>query len=57
MHAGQRKKRKTMGIETLCERGIAGNAKFLTQRRNVFPGPGGTVFTEQDPVVSFRIPM
>jgi len=46
-----------MGIETICEGGIGGCAKVYIQLRNIFPGMGGTITTEQDFVVAYRVPL
>jgi len=46
-----------MGIETICEGGIGGSAKVYIQLRNIFPGLGGTISTEQDFVVAYRVPL
>jgi len=45
-----------MGIETICEGGLGGSAKVYIQLRKIFPGLGGTLTTEQDFVVAYRLP-
>lgn len=43
-------------VETICEAGFGGEARVFLQLRNVFPGPGGVVKTDQDIAVGFRVP-
>ena len=43
-------------IDNVYEAGYGGEARVFLQLRNVFPGPGGVVKTEQDIAVAFRIP-
>ncbi len=45
-----------MGIETICCGGYGGSAEVHIQIRNVFPGLGGIIRTEQDFVAACRIP-
>ncbi|MFW6138478.1 MAG: hypothetical protein ACOC7U_04820 [Spirochaetota bacterium] len=45
-----------MGVETVCEGGVGGSATVYIQLRNSFPGLGGTIYTEQDFVVAYRVP-
>jgi hypothetical protein len=45
-----------MGVETICEDGAGGSATVYIQLRNSFPGLGGTITTEQDFVVAYRLP-
>ena len=43
-------------IETICEVVPGGEARVFLQLRNVFPGPGGTITTQQDIATAFRVP-
>lgn len=45
-----------MGIETICAGGYGGSAHVYIQLRNVFPGLGGKVETNQEFVVACRAP-
>lgn len=45
-----------MGIETICCGGYGGSAEVHIQIRNIFPGLGGIIRTEQDFVAACRIP-
>ena len=45
-----------MGIETICCGGYGGSAEVHIQIRNIFPGLGGVIRTEQDFVAACRIP-
>ena len=45
-----------MGIETICCGGYGGSAEVHIQIRNIFPGLGGVIKTEQDFVAACRIP-
>ena len=43
-------------IETICDADVGGEALVYLQLRNVFPGPGGSITTEQDIATAFRVP-
>lgn len=45
-----------MGIETICCGGYGGSAEVHIQIRNIFPGLGGIIKTDQDFVAACRIP-
>lgn len=45
-----------MGIETICCGGYGGSAEVHIQIRNIFPGLGGVIKTEQSFVAACRLP-